>query len=71
MAVPAPAVLKWAPSGAGVLGEHPAILQASAVAGRWRSRLTAQAHPRLNHCSTTSAGSHFMQFFRINQAPWL
>jgi hypothetical protein len=52
----------------GVLGEHPAILQASAVADLWRSRLTAQAHPRLNHCSTTPPGSQVMQFFRINQA---
>jgi hypothetical protein len=34
----------------GVLGEHPAILQASAAAGRWRSRLAVQAYPRLNHC---------------------
>jgi hypothetical protein len=34
-----PAVLKWGSQRRGVLSEHPAILQANAVAGLWRSRL--------------------------------
>ena len=66
-AVPAPAVLKWAPNAATSFGEHRAILQARAVASLWRSRPTAQAHPRLNHCSTTPPGSQVMQFFRITR----
>jgi hypothetical protein len=51
MAVPAPAVLKWAPNSAASSASILQSLQASAVASLRRSRLTAQPHPRPNHAA--------------------